>query len=200
MSKSASEFFQSLNPMLMRPDAGKFAAKLSHSERCAVLACLINGVSHRVLAQAFGINRRTVSHIGNRDSIHYKSVRDELIGLGKEAFTDKYITEDIQNRVDEAGHSAIVRMTNDAAARQDANIRTPTKMRNKHRGTHVLTPEQCKYSHRVEIGWVNGFLGEGWYYRDLDGPEPEKWFHCGPESILSSTAALREAEMAIFDI
>lgn len=194
------EFFQSLNPSLLRADAGKFEAKLTFAERCAVLACLISGVNRNMLAHVFGINRRTVTHIGNPKSIHYKSVRAELVGMGKEGFIDKYVTEDIRERIAASQNELIVKMSDRAAAKVDTNLRTPSKMRNSDSGIRVLKPEQCQYSHRVEIGWVNGHLGEGWYYRDLDGPRPEDWFHCGPESILSSTAALREAEMTIFDV
>jgi hypothetical protein len=140
-----------------------------------------------------------VSHIGNPKSVHYKEIREELIGLGKEEFTTRYITEDIQDRIAKAEVEAVVQMGNDAAAREDANIRTPTKMRSKDRGTHVRIPEGGSYSHRIQIEWVVGFYGEGWYYRDLDGPFPEKWLHTGPESTLSSTAALRGIEAELTD-
>jgi len=199
MSESTAKFFQSLNPSSMRADAGKFEAKLTFAERCAVLACLVNGVNRNLLAHVFGINRRTVSHIGNPKSVHYKSVRDELIGLGKEEFTTKYITEDVQDRIAASENKLIVQIKDREAAEIDDNIRTPSRMRNKHRGTHVRIPEGGTYSHRIQIEWVVGFYGEGWYYKDFDGPFPEKWLHTGPESILSSTAALKGIEAELTD-
>jgi hypothetical protein len=199
MNESSAKFFQSLNPSSLRADAGKFEAKLSFDERCAVLACLVNGVNRNLLAHAFGINRRTVTHIGNRHSPHYRSVRAELIGLGVEEFTDKYVTEDIQNRIAKAEGSIITKLKDREAAEIDANIRTPSRMRNKHAGIKVIQPESCKHSHRVEISWALSHLGEGWYYRDLDGARPDEWMHAGPESILSSSAALKGAESEVTD-
>jgi hypothetical protein len=69
----------------------------------------------------------------------------------------------------------------------------------------VLKPEQCEYSHRVVIKWFDQEETEteqmrhGWYYQDLDGNDPELWFHSGPESLLSSSNALKGAETEILD-
>jgi hypothetical protein len=197
------EFFQSLNPASLRADAGKFEAKLSFAERCAILACLVNGTNPKLLAFAFGINRRTVTHIVNPKSVHYKSVRAELVGLGTEAFTDKYVTEEIRTRIAEAEGNAlatiVTKMNNDTVEKHAINIRTPTKNRNKDAGFHVVHPEQCEHSHRVEIQWTLSHLGEGWYYRDLDGSRPSEWMNAGEESILTSTAALKGAESEVTD-
>jgi len=72
---------------------------------------------------------------------------------------------------------------------------------------HVLKPDQCEYSHRVVIAWrdeitdvVSGnVLPMGWWYQDLDGNDPDEWFHSGPESLISSQNALLAAETELID-
>lgn len=203
MSENLTTFFKTLNPSSLRADGGKFEAKLTFEQRCAILACYINGTNRRLLALAFGVNRRTVTHIYNKKSVHYRSVRAELEKLGKEEFTSRYVNEDIIKLIRDtekaAGSAAILDANDTDVADQPVNIRVPTKMRSKDEGIHTIQPPQCSYSHRVEIAWVNSHLGEGWYFRDLDGSFPEEWMNSGPESILTSTTALRGAEQEVTD-
>ena len=197
------EFFRNLGPSALRADAGKFEAKLTFAERCAVLACHVNGVSRPTLALAFGINRRTVTHIYNAKSPHYRSVRQEYERLGKADFTKQYFTEDIQKRLtDVANHFKnrdLLRASDETASEYGEDLIKPAKMRAKHRGFHVIHPEQCKVTHRIEIDWVNSYHGEGWYFRDLDGPNPEEWMNNGPESIMTSTTAYKGAMLEVVD-
>jgi hypothetical protein len=197
------EIIDSLDPASLRVDAGRFAPKLNHEERCQLLACYLKGVNRRLLAVAFGINRRTVTHIYNTNSPHYKDVRKELEMLGRDAFINKYLSEDVANRLKEAENNKrtqVLMQLNDKEEMQLANrLITPNPKRTKDAGLHVIHPDHCEYSHRVRIGWVNGFHGEGWYYKDLDGAFPEEWMHSGKESLLSSTTALAGAEVEVQD-
>src|SRR5262252_4002411 len=72
----------------------KFAAKLDFPQRCEILALYRRGVGRNILADAFGVDRRTVTHIHNPVSPHYKNVRAEYDRLGKEACEQAYVTEE----------------------------------------------------------------------------------------------------------
>src|SRR5262245_4445022 len=63
--------------MMMSRNRDRFAAKLTFDQRCQVLALHRLGVTREDLAMMFGINRRTVTHIYNPQSEHYKSVREK---------------------------------------------------------------------------------------------------------------------------
>jgi hypothetical protein len=199
-----AELVKTLNPSSLRADAGKFEAKLTFAERCAVLGCHKLGVNRRLLALSFGVNRRTVTHIYNPKSPHYRSVRNEYNSMGHDDFIEKYVTDDIYKKLKEteakAENQAILNADDSEASVIDTNLREPSKMRTRDEGFHTIQPEHCKYSHRIEVRWVNSYLGEGWYFRDMDGPNPNEWMNNGPESILSSTAALRGAESEVIDV
>ena len=203
MDDKVQAIIDTLNPASLRLDAGRFAPKLNFEERCAVLAAYLAGVNRRLLAVAFRINRRTVTHIYNSRSIHYKDVRKELEKLGREEFIRTYLTEHVATMLktieqDEAA-KIIINLNDKEASKLAHAVTTPNKRRNKDEGYHTLHPEHCEYSHRVQIAWTSGFHGEGWYYRDLDGAFPSEWMHSGRESIITSTTALTGADIEIQD-
>lgn len=201
MSQTAEEWAASLDPHSVRVDSGRFASKLTFEERCSVLAAWAVGVNRRLLAVAFGIDRRTVSHVYNRQSPHYKDVRAEYDKLGKDKFIERYLTEDVRNKITKAEASpeaqAIVKMNDQEYSKTQR--RTPNKRSDKFVGVHVMKPIQCEYSHRVEVKWVDSHLGLGWYYQDYDGDFPNEWMHTGEDSILTSKACYFGAENDIGD-
>jgi hypothetical protein len=158
-----------------------------------------------VLAAAFGIDRRTVAHIYNPHSVHYKAVRKQLEVLGREVFIRRYLTEEASMKVAKVSNNPEVKLPDDNWRKQPDKETVPAKRKNRDEGVHVLKPEQCEYSHRVVIKWFDQEETEteqmrhGWYYQDLDGNDPELWFHSGPESLLSSSNALKGAETEILD-
>lgn len=203
MDEKVKEILDSLDPSALRVDAGRFASKLTFNERCSVLAAFLYGVNRRVLSLAFGINRRTVTHIYNPNSPHYKATRQELERLGKDRFIERYLTEDVVKKIAEVKASrkmqVLIDLSDSEISQVDQGVLTPTKRRSSKAGFNNVKPEWCSYSHRVHIAWVVGHFGEGWYYQDLDGPFPDQWMHSGKESIVSSTAALKGAEENVVD-
>lgn len=77
----------------------KYATKMSFTQRCGALACILNGVSPKVIAEAFGVHRATISAMRNRHSPHYRAERREMDQLGAEEFVAKYLTTDIAARI-----------------------------------------------------------------------------------------------------
>lgn len=199
MSKTVEELQAELqaHPTIMR-GLGRFEAKLTFDERCSVLALYLSGVHRRVLALAFGVDRRTVAHIYNKSSPHYKNVRLELNRLGREAFLKQYLTEDATRRVAEVADRPEVTLSDDYLKKENKAPNIPSKKWHRKAGVNVLKPEQCEYSHRVVIAWREE-PNPGWYYQDLDGNDPDAWLHSGPESLLSSSNALKGAELEIMD-
>lgn len=170
------------------PDAADFAPKLSNEERCAVLALHMLGVRPAALALAFSLNRRTVTHIANSTSKHYRPTRAERKKLGDEAFIAKYATEEMRKRVA------------DVANRPELRDAKPMASERRKAGIHVVKPDQCSYSHRLEIKYRADADPCGWYYRDMDSKSsPDEWFHNGESSLASSQNCLALAEANLTD-
>lgn len=169
------------------PDKADFQAKLTEAERCGILALHIKGVRVDALALAFNIHKRTVGHIVNPHSTHYKTTRAEHKRLGTEDFLAKYATEEVVQRILSVPVPAVGRRAPDASHHRKAGI-------------HVVKPEQCAYSHRLEIRYLDDRDPVGWYYRDLDSKgAPGAWFHNGPDSLATSQACLALAEVELTD-
>lgn len=189
MNKSVDEILAIIPANAYRQDR-KFAAKLDFSQRCEVLALYRRGVGRNVLADAFGIDRRTVTHIHNVSSPHYKAIRDEYERLGKDAFERKYITEE--------GSMKVAEQLKVGPKGKDHT--KPSKAANRHAGTNIVRGTYCDYDHRVVIAWRDdGHLGAGWYYQDLDGPAPELWTYTDEMSILSSSRCFNALKDEIND-
>lgn len=177
------------DPKALLPDdaitqniSGKFKPKLVFLDRCAILALVSHGVKRDRTALAFGVDRRTVSHICNDSSKHYRDVRKHLLELGKEAFIAKYLTEDAALKVARLSPTEVTHPTPDAA----------NKRANRMRGMHVIPVADGLRAkpHTVEIAYKDGEMFAGWYYRDQDGDEPDSWFHHGDDSRKTSQACL----------
>lgn len=172
---------------------GKFAPKLDYADRAAILSAYTNGVRRELLAAAFNVDRRTIGHIVNPTSSHYKDVRKEMKEMGPDDFTRKYLTEDMAQRIGAA-------VTEQVQVEADPNA--PDKKKNKMAGLHTVKPAQCAYSHRIEIEWQDNtnHAGPGWYYRDLDSKQfAHEWLHNGPDSLRSSNLALSYATENLMD-
>lgn len=178
---------------------GKFKAKLTFEDRCSALALILHGTDLRLVAAAYGINRRTASHLRNNHSPHYKEVKTELKKLGLAEFKQTYITEYAVDLINRAAKDPEIQK--EIAKSNKAHVETPagepSNRRNGKKGVHVVHPAQCKYTHRIEIDFREADpvteSPEGWYHRDLDGPNPDLWAHCGEASLSSSGAALKYA-------
>lgn len=165
---------------IKKADIGKFKPKLTEEDRYAILGLAAYGVKRDLLAAAFDVDRRTVSHIVNEHGAHYKSTRMEMKRLGRDAFISKYVTEDYVARVaaltpkEEPGKPKVIKAV---------SIRS-----NGMQGYHSVQPDQCAYKHRIEIQFMSPpEVGEeGWHYRDIDSSTPEEWLHNGPDSLKTS--------------
>lgn len=143
-------------------DRNRYAPKLTIEQRCEVLALYMTGFSQETIGAMYGINRRTVTHICKPNGVHYKQIRESAASMGKEAFVNKYMAHD--------------KLTVALAFRQD---REDTAQKNNKfaagkDGIHIVRGENCVDQHRVIIQWREE--EGGWFYRDLDGDFPDRWF------------------------
>jgi hypothetical protein len=183
MAKSFEEIMALIPPSAFT-DRGKFAPKLNFQQRCEVLALYKQGVSRACLADVFNIDRRTVTHMHNPQSKHYRDVRAEYERLGHDEFCRTYITENGTARINAVLNKA------ESALGQRAN---------RNAGINMVGNDFTHHDHRVQIEWRDGAIGVGWYYQDVDGPAPSEWLHNGPDSIRTSTDCLKAVKENLFD-
>jgi len=172
--------------------AGKFAAKLDFIQRCEILALHRAGISRIVLAEAYKLDRRTVTHIYNQQSPHYRMVREEEERLGHEEFLKRYLSESALARVQEVLGRPVVK--------KDVMF---SRSASKYAGVHVLQTEFTTKPHRVMVAWREKGVdadGPGWYYQDADGTDPFAWNHHGDESRMTSKACYDAAVLNLFDM
>lgn len=172
-----------------RSGIGKFSRKLEFRQHCEILGLHRLGYTNEILSVMYKIDRRTVTHIHNENSKHYKAVREEEKTLGPVVFIETYVTPSVIAAVESAKAEDV---------KEDNN-----KLANGKAGIHTVRNPMCKYDHRVVVQWVEGGTNNvqtsGWYYRDLDSEWPEGFFHCGPESMKTSQACLAFATEDISD-
>lgn len=174
-----------------KPNSSKFAPQLTFDQRCAALALVHSNVVRSVVAAAFGVDRRTISHIATEGSRHYKDVRAELKRIGLDAFVEKYVREEHVQ--------AVTRATAKVRGEQET-LDGVSPRANKFAGMHTVKPDQCSYSHRIEIAYSTELPdGAGWYYRDLESSTPEMWLHNGEDSRRTSNACYQEALANMLD-
>lgn len=182
---------------------GKFAAKLTARERCEVLALMTLGMSRNLVAAAYDIDRRTVSHIANPFSKSYKQVRAQMEAKGEKAFIAEFVTSEVMNRVNRAAverRNEIAATSRRAYEAEKPDPTVPRKQARKDAGMHVVKNDFTSYSHRIEVAWREDQpWGVGWYYRDLDSENPDDWFHNGPESMVTSTLCLAAVRQNLMD-
>lgn len=126
-----------------RPDLftvnSKFVAKLSHVDRCSVLAFAKGGVKVPILSLAFGINRGTVRHITNSASPHYRAVRKEYVE-DPERFMDTYITPEWRRKIELAAANSAEQMVTEKDLSQ--RPKGTTKRANSAEGLHSITHDE----------------------------------------------------------
>jgi len=161
----------------------KFEPKLSFRQRCEILALYRKGCTREALAQLYGVDRRTITHIHNDKSPRYKNVREEELRLGRENFQTQYLIPEMMKKA-----AAFVLPV---AEDKDENNRSA----NRKAGLHMAQNAMCDYVHRIIIQWVEKgtqehILVSGWYYRDLDSEWPDQWStpHGMPEATKTSNA------------
>jgi hypothetical protein len=170
-------------------EISKFAPKLTFDQRCEILALRHAGVRREVLANMYGVDRRTITHIYNPFSPHYKNVRELEIGMGKEQFRDKFADTELLNK---ALANSVVEGGNNRYA-------------NKRAGVNIMRGPMCNYDHRVIIEWrtpenTRGITEEGWCYRDMDSDSPDDWFvAAGSDSMKNSQACYAAALGELMD-
>lgn len=155
-----------------------FKPKLDHAKRCAVLALTKSKIKRERVAAAFGVDRRTVSHISNDTSPHYKAIRRHYVELGHDAFVKKYLTEEV------AALMAAVPITGSTTTSAKASSRRS----NAYEGEHLIPAVDGLRAkeHHVVIEYREGY--DGWAFRDLDGDAPDEFYHNGDASLKSSKA------------
>jgi len=170
----------------------KYEPKLSFPQRCEILALYRKGCTRESLANLYGVDRRTITHIYNPRSPRYKNVREEELRLGGSNFLDMYLSEEMMRRA-----TSIVKPAVDD---KNANNRAA----NRKAGVHSMRNEFCDYDHRVIIQWVEAdgdkIPVSGWYYKDLDSEWPDAWFTTqDPEALKTSQNCYTAALMDISD-
>lgn len=197
-SKEAGHPLDRIPPSLMGGSDGKFKAKLDFAERCSALAAVRAGIKKDVVAAAFGVDRRTISHMVNPYSKHYKQLRDEEKKLGPDEFKLRYFDEKTLIRIQKAALPI--------EKKEEAEVAGPNARSRAKAGIQVVRPEQCTYNHRLEIAFRTGqtpiggtIVQEGWWYRDLDGPDPDEWCRGDDASLMTSVACLNYAKGNIYD-
>lgn len=187
-----SDIISDISAMRFPASQGKFAPKLTYEQRCEVLALHHLGVPRNVLVESYGIDRRTIAHIISKNSIHYRNVRAKFAELGKDAFMQKYLNEGVKARI--AG--AIKKIETPLPA-------APNKNASKFEGVHVVQNAFMTTAHRIIIRWCEAGIDTpvaGWYYRDADGAEPNRWFSNGEESMMNSKACLEAVRENLTDV
>jgi len=156
----------------------KFMAKLSFDQRCEILALRHLGVRRDVLSKMYNVDRRTITHIYNPMSPHYKNVRAEEAGVGREAFRNTYVSNEL-----------LAIALEQSAPKEEGNNKEANRMA----GLHTVQGKNCTYAHRVYINWIEAGQHKievsGWYYRDVDSDFPEDWFTAGDADSLKSSRA-----------
>lgn len=166
----------------------KFAPKLDRDDRCRILALYRGGMKRDIVGRVFQINKRTVSHICNPASRHYKSIRDEEKAMGFDAFRSKYLTPEVMENV----RKAVVEMNLDKVA-PHVSARA-----NRHEGRRMVHPPQCAYEHDVEIRYLDNADPPGWYYKDHTSKD-DSWLHNGTDSLATSQACFDAMKLNLMD-
>lgn len=155
-----------------RSISGKYAAKMTHDERCAALALLKIKFPRRIVAKVFGVHDRTIASLNSPVSVHYKKVREEFAGLGEHEFIAKYVSKALLQKANDIAHGRFEQVEARATPVPPYQ-RGPNKMAHQHAGKWTNPNAGWDF----EVGWSaeehNGETIEGWWYRILD--DDPKW-------------------------
>jgi len=175
-----------LGGALNKHTANKFSPKLSLTKHCEILALYRMGYNADLLAKAYGVDRKTVTHMYNPQSPKYKGVKGQEKIMGTDGLIRVYVTDVVLAHI--------------------KNFETPVeelsnKYANKKEGVHLVQGINCTFKHRLEIRWCEPDEVEvkGWYYKDMDGDFPEAWIRGDDDSMKNSQACLNFALKDISD-
>lgn len=198
LSQLPPELAEDIRSMRQEPYDGRFAPKLTHPDRCGILASVVAGFPREAVAHAFGVNRRTVTHICNRSSPSYKNVRDEYDRLGHAEFLRTFLTDPVRNKVKEAlsspeAQKSTTRLRADQAAKLSAKRQEvgPDAKAAKHNGSHSIKCRSTETVHLFNIAFTtHPATGiEGWFFQQ---PEIDEFWNANPitgQPFLSSSEA-----------
>lgn len=145
----------------------KFAAKLTFQQRCEILGLHRMNIPRDVLAKMYNVDRRTITHVHNLKSTHYRDVREEELRLGRDHFNDTYVTPEV--------HTKALSFVQELRKTANSN----NKYASAKQGLHIVRGPMCSYDHRVKIDWIEAGTHNvqisGWYYKDLDSDFPDSW-------------------------
>lgn len=192
------DFKAGLDPAVFKKNDTRFQPKLRFEERCQCLALSLAGVAVNVIAAAYGLDRRTVGHIINPQSPHYKNVRREVEKYGRDHFITTYLTPEVTARVNSQETKDRAAATyREYAKYREKNANHPNRRANGSQGTHPTWHYGDKATHMLEVKWLEptdegAVNGQGWYVRDMDDPREEMRAWCGYEhTLMTSAAALK---------
>ncbi len=172
-----------------------FQRKLDENDRIAIIAMYRSGIRREILALAFGVDKRTIGHMANPQSVHYIKDRKRYETLGMERVLAEIVTEEMKRKVVDATVSLRTVKTETVSKNLEVSPRSAN-----YAGIHTVRPDQCAYSHRIEIKYRDeGDDPAGWYVRDMESLNPELWFHNGPASLKSSKACYDAALLNMVD-
>lgn len=154
--------------------ANKFSPKLNMTKHCEILALYRMGYNADLLAKAYNIDRKTVTHMYNPQSNKYKGVKKQEKEMGTDSLIRVYVTDEVRLRVD-----SFRAHVQEVGNNKSANLKS---------GVHVVQGQKCEFKHRVEIAWRDDMEVAGWYYKDMDGDFPNDWIRGDDESMKNSQA------------
>lgn len=202
MPKSVEEILALVPATLLRGhrDDTKFAPKLSFAERCEVMAFYLSGYKVPALAAAFGLHRRTVSSIVNRNARYYQDVTEEFDKRGRDDFVRTYLTEAGAMKLASVANSPEVKMNEPAYRGLKSTGDGPDKRKKSQEGTHTRDDGV-----RYEIAWKNegeedsegAILVSGWFFRFLSDDFWTGQGNEGTDPFNSSQLAKDFATMAV---
>lgn len=176
-----------LDPRALITNSGALEPKLSEAERGAILALRHAGVRVPVLAAAFNVNRRTVTHMCNPSSPYYKALRKKRNEMGPEKFDALYRTEEMVLRV-----NAVVNTPETKAKYADSEAgksTLPNPNATSKQGEMSVKSFTSGEMVRVNIQFLsNGPFGPGWYWNVVAAVDSDEF---GP--FLTSFAAYEDA-------
>lgn len=161
--------------LLAKQDPAYFGAKLDFKTRCAILALHMQGIPRTVLAAAYNVDRRTVGHIVNHTSPHYRMVRKEVERLGEVEFLKVYTRDtDIalvnQHRHDQEVTQTQAKYDEERPTKRAEKVERPNRRASRCQGIHVI--HTFDGDQRFDLDWhdfEDPEIGACWAYRNLDG-------------------------------
>lgn len=143
-------------------DDAKFAAKMTHEQRCAALALHTIGASWKHLAAFFKVHYRTIQMI--KTGPRYKEVRKAFNAMGQDSFVDHYLSDALREefkafqsqRAEEPVHQSEDPAKPGWAPRKYANGKE-----GRHEKKSLYDGEPVVF--HVEWRFTAGDLQQGWY-------------------------------------